>query len=152
MTSKSRPSGPVVGDGRCDHKLEIDDRRAEELNAVDAAQDLGRGLEEADILVAGPDPPLAAVDCLADLKTGAVGCKPLAEFLHRGPPPSEIGDQIADLRQGKDELVSAAVELAGELFFGVVVGLPRVEPEEDLLHSHRLDRVQMRLRIVGPRP
>ncbi len=35
---------------------------------------------------------------------------------------------------------------------GVVVGLPRVETNEDLLHPHALDGVEVRFGVVRPRP
>ena len=142
----------MVGDGRGDLELEIDDRRAEELGAFDSAQDLGRALVETDIFVAGPDSPLASVDRLADLEAGAVGRESLTEFLHRGPPTVQIGDQVAGLRQGEDKLVPPPVELACELFLGVVIGLPGMEAKENFLHCQRLDRPQVLLGIIGPRP
>ena len=63
--SKWRSGTRAIDHARIDLELEIDHRRAHDLDAVDAAQNLGRVEVEIHILLLGPDPPLAAVDRLA---------------------------------------------------------------------------------------
>jgi len=53
--------------------LEVDHRRTGDLDPGVAVENCGGGAGERDVLVQGPDPPLAAIDGLADLEGAPVG-------------------------------------------------------------------------------
>ena len=127
--------------------LEVDHRRAQHLGLRLAAQDLaGRG-GELEILAVVPDPPLAAVDRLADLEAAAKRPEALAELLHRCAPARRVAHQLAVLRQGEGQLVAGRRQPRGQLLLRAVVPLPGMEAQQTRPDAELLDRRQQALGV-----
>ncbi len=146
---EAEPRLRQIDERRGDVRLEVDHRRARELDLAQAAQDPGGVGRERQILLVAPDPPLAAVDRLADLEAPSVGEEAAPELRHRAPPALAIAHQLAQLRQREGQLQAASGERASERLLRRVLLLPGVEPQQDLAHSEVVDRREQRRRVFG---
>ncbi len=144
---------PQVDHGGGDVGFEVDDRRAEELDARTpgpAAEDVGGAPSELQVLVVVPDSPLAAVDRLADLEALAQRREVAGELRDRSRPPRRIAHQLAVLRQREGELDPAPGERASERELVVVALLPGMQADHRPPRAEAIEGREQGRRILRP--
>jgi hypothetical protein len=132
-------------------EFRIDYRRAQHFDSLDPSQYFRRLEVEIDILTVGPDAPLAAVDCLANLKVPAEWAEPLGEFLDRRPPSFSVSNEVSVLWDHKRNIVTLAEESLGQPLLIAMVTVPRVETDQDGTNAQGLDFPQVVVEILWVR-
>ena len=150
VEAQLRQAAVDQGHGRLE--LEVDHRRAHHLDTAAAAQDLRRLEVELDVLLVGPDAPLAAVDGLAHLEVPPVGRETFGDLGHGLAPARPVAHQLAVLRNREGELVAGGLQCRGEPQLVVVRGLPRVQPQHHRTHAQLGNLPQLALEVLRPRP
>ncbi len=143
---------PAVDQGQDRLELEIDHRGAHELDTRVSAQYLRRSEIEIDVLLVGPDAPLAAVDSLAYLELTTVGNKDLCKLDHGVAPRLVVANQIPILGYRKRDLVSGVDQRPCQLFLVAVVRFPGVEAQQHRADAELVDALEVAPRIFRPRP